>query len=61
VLTDFPLQFLMQVPLFFKAQMLPMVDFPSCNETEAAIYAETEGRETTDLSFIAKRFSLVTM
>jgi len=51
----------MQVPLFFKAQMLPMVDFPSCNETEAAIYAETEGRETTDLSFIAKRFSLVTM
>jgi len=38
-----------------------MVDFLFCNETEAATFAETEGWETTDLSFIATRLSLVPM
>jgi len=55
--------FLMQVPPFkaFILEILPMVDFLFCNETEAATFAETEGWETTDLSFIATRLSLVPM
>merc|ERR1712031_38793 len=55
--------FLMQVPPFkaFILEIMPMVDFLFCNETEAATFAETEGWETTDLSFIATRLSLVPM
>jgi adenosine kinase len=55
--------FLMQVPPFkaFILEILPMVDFLFCNETEAATFAETEGWETSDLSFIATRLSLVPM
>lgn len=53
--------FLMQVPPFkaFIAEMLPMVDYLFCNETEALTYAETEGWETTDIKFIATRLSLI--
>merc|ERR1712151_382908 len=53
--------FLMQVPPFkaFIVEILPMVDFLFCNETEARTYAETEGWETTDVSFIATRLSLI--
>merc|ERR1719248_132287 len=55
--------FLMQVPPFkaFITEIMPMVDFLFCNETEALTYAETEGWETTDLKFIATRLSLVPM
>merc|ERR1712146_561436 len=55
--------FLMQVPPFkaFILEIMPMVDFLFCNETEAATFAETEGWETTDLKFIATRLSLVPM
>merc|ERR1711976_597238 len=53
--------FLMQVPPFkaFIAEILPMVDFLFCNETEALTWAETEGWETTDIKFIATRLSLI--
>jgi len=53
--------FLMQVPPFkaFIKEILPMVDYLFCNETEAATYAETEGWEATDLDFIATRLSLI--
>merc|ERR1711870_52962 len=53
--------FLMQVPPFkaFIVEILPMVDFLFCNETEARTYAETEGWETTDAAFIATRLSLI--
>jgi adenosine kinase len=53
--------FLMQVPPFkaFITEIMPMVDFLFCNETEAATYAETEGWDTTDISFIATRLSLI--
>merc|ERR1712066_973977 len=53
--------FLTQVPPFkaFILEILPQVDFLFCNETEAATYAETEGWETTDVSFIATRLSLI--
>merc|ERR1712187_726355 len=53
--------FLMQVPPFkaFIVEILPMVDFLFCNETEARTYAETEGWETTDVAFIATRLSLI--
>lgn len=53
--------FLMQVPPFkaFILEILPMVDYLFCNETEAAMFAETEGWETTDISFIATRLSLI--
>merc|ERR1711972_238606 len=53
--------FLMQVPPFkaFISEILPMVDFLFCNETEALTYAETEGWETTDIKFIATRISLI--
>jgi len=55
--------FLMQVPPFkaFILEILPMVDYLFCNETEAAMFAETEGCETTDLAFIATRLSLIPM
>jgi len=55
--------FLMQVPPFkaFILEILPMVDYLFCNETEAAMFAETEGWETTDLAFIATRLSLIPM
>merc|ERR1712217_754872 len=55
--------FLTQVPPFkaFILESLPMVDSLFCNETEAATFAETEGWETSDLSFIATRLSLVPM
>merc|ERR1711976_944045 len=53
--------FLMQVPPFkaFILESLPMVDYLFCNETEAATFAETEGWDTTDLSFISTRLSLI--
>merc|ERR1712217_910092 len=53
--------FLMQVPPFkaFISEILPMVDYLFCNETEALTYAETEGWETTDIKFIATRISLI--
>merc|ERR1712174_193298 len=53
--------FLMQVPPFkaFITEILPKVDFLFCNETEALTFAETEGWETTDISFIATRLSLI--
>merc|ERR1711953_963341 len=53
--------FLMQVPPFkaFIAEILPMVDFLFCNETEALTWAETEGWGTSDVKFIATRLSLV--
>jgi adenosine kinase len=53
--------FLMQVPPFkaFIVEIIPMVDFLFCNETEALTYAETESWDTTDISFIATRLSLI--
>merc|ERR1712048_1079325 len=53
--------FLMQVPPFkaFITEIMPLVDFLFCNETEAATFAETEGWDTTDVKFIATRLSLV--
>jgi len=55
--------FLMQVPPFkaFILEILPMVDYLFCNETEATTFAETEGWETTDIAFIATRLSLIPM
>merc|ERR1712166_520116 len=55
--------FLMQVPPFkaFIKEVLPMVDYLFCNDTEAATYAATEGWEATDLDFIATRLSLIPM
>jgi len=53
--------FLMQVPPFkaFITEIMPLVDFLFCNETEALTYAETESWDTTDISFIATRLSLI--
>merc|ERR1711870_93261 len=53
--------FLMQVPPFkaFILEILPSVDYLFGNETEARTWAETEGWETTDVSFIATRLSLI--
>merc|ERR1712014_561379 len=53
--------FLMQVPPFkaFILEIMPLVDYLFCNETEAITYAETEGWETTDIGFIATRLSLI--
>jgi adenosine kinase len=53
--------FLMQVPPFKAVfvKTIPMVDFLFGNETEARTWAETEGWETTDVSFIATRLSLI--
>merc|ERR1711941_62205 len=51
----------MQVPPFkaLITEIMPLVDFLFCNETEALTYAETEGWETTDIKFIATRISLI--
>merc|ERR1712014_574487 len=53
--------FLMQVPPFkaFITEIMPLVDFLFCNETEALTYAETESWDTKDVSFIATRLSLI--
>jgi adenosine kinase len=53
--------FLMQVPPFkaVLVESLPFTDFLFCNETEAATWAETEGWDTTDVTFIATRLSLI--
>jgi adenosine kinase len=53
--------FLMQVPPFKACfvDTMPYVDFLFCNETEAMTWAETEGWETTDVSMIATRLSLI--
>merc|ERR1711865_754248 len=53
--------FLMQVPPFKACfvKTLPYVDFLFGNETEAATWAETEGWESKDISFIATRLSLI--
>merc|ERR1719201_1965241 len=53
--------FLMQVPPFKAVfvETMPYVDILFGNETEAATWAETEGWETTDVSFIATRLSLI--
>eukprot|EP00427_Karlodinium_veneficum_P051449 CAMPEP_0169364802 /NCGR_PEP_ID=MMETSP1017-20121227/32204_1 /TAXON_ID=342587 /ORGANISM="Karlodinium micrum, Strain CCMP2283" /LENGTH=448 /DNA_ID=CAMNT_0009462549 /DNA_START=60 /DNA_END=1407 /DNA_ORIENTATION=+ len=53
--------FLMQVPPFkaFITEIMPLVDYLFCNETEALTYAETEGWDTTDIAFIATRLSLI--
>jgi len=53
--------FLMQVPPFKAALVDTMkyVDFLFCNETEALTWAETEAWESTDISFIATRLSLI--
>jgi adenosine kinase len=53
--------FLMQVPPFkaFIKEIMPLVDFLFCNETEALTYAETEGWDCTDIGFIATRLSLI--
>jgi len=53
--------FLMQVPPFKAVfvEAIPYADFLFGNETEARTWAETEGWETTDVSFIATRLSLI--
>lgn len=53
--------FLMQVPPFkaIFVELMPFVDFLFCNETEARVWAETEGWNTTDVKFIATRLSLI--
>merc|ERR1712241_472046 len=53
--------FLMQVPPFKACfvDTMPYVDFLFGNETEARTWAETQGWDTTDVSFIATRLSLI--
>merc|ERR550537_1823744 len=53
--------FLMQVPPFKAVfvEAIPYADYLFGNETEARTWAETEGWETTDVSFIATRLSLI--
>jgi len=53
--------FLMQVPPFKAVfvEAIPHADYLFGNETEARTWAETEGWETTDVSFIATRLSLI--
>merc|ERR1712182_28207 len=53
--------FLMQVPPFKAVfvEAIPHADFLFGNETEARTWAETEGWDSTDLSFIATRLSLI--
>jgi len=53
--------FLMQVPPFKACfvNTMPLVDYLFGNETEARTWAETEGWDTTDVSFIATRLSLI--
>merc|ERR1711865_588816 len=53
--------FLMQVPPFKAVfvDAIPFADYLFGNETEATTWAETEGWETKDVSFIATRLSLI--
>jgi len=53
--------FLMEVPPFKACfvDTMPYVDFLFGNETEARTWAQTQGWDTTDVSFIATRLSLV--
>merc|ERR1712159_574867 len=53
--------FLMQVPPFKEVLVdaIPHADYLFGNETEAMTWAETEGWETKDISFIATRLSLI--
>lgn len=53
--------FLMQVPPFKACfvETMPYVDVLFGNETEAQTWAETEGWDSTDISFIATRLSLI--
>merc|ERR550537_185870 len=53
--------FLMQVPPFKAVfvEAIPYADYLFGNETEAMTWAETEGWETKDVSFIATRLSLI--
>merc|ERR1719478_565054 len=53
--------FLMQVPPFKAVfvEAIPHADYLFGNETEARTWAETEGWDTTDVSFIATRLSLI--
>jgi len=53
--------FLMQVPPFKAVfvDAIPHADYLFGNETEARTWAETEGWDTTDVSFIATRLSLI--
>jgi len=53
--------FLMQVPPFKAVfvDAIPYADYLFGNETEARTWAETEGWDTTDVSFIATRLSLI--
>merc|ERR1712178_371011 len=53
--------FLMQVPPFKAVfvDAIPYADYLFGNETEARTWAETEGWETDDVSFIATRLSLI--
>merc|ERR1712232_1198010 len=53
--------FLMQVPPFKAVfnEAIPYADYLFGNETEARTWAEVEGWETTDVSFIATRLSLI--
>mmetsp|Transcript_146354 Transcript_146354/g.258550 ORF Transcript_146354/g.258550 Transcript_146354/m.258550 type:complete len:366 (-) Transcript_146354:69-1166(-) len=55
--------FLMQVPPFKACfvKTMPYVDFLFGNEAEAITWAETEGWDTKDVSFIATRLSLIPM
>merc|ERR1712159_315532 len=53
--------FLMQVPPFKAVfvDAIPHADYLFGNETEARTWAETEGWDTADVSFIATRLSLI--
>merc|ERR1712157_124910 len=53
--------FLMQVPPFKAVfvDAIPHADYLFGNETEARTWAETSGWDTTDVSFIATRLSLI--
>merc|ERR1712093_954549 len=53
--------FLMQVPPFkaVLVETIPLTDYLFCNETEALTWAETESWDSTDISFIATRLSLI--
>merc|ERR1719163_2508277 len=53
--------FLMMVPPFkaLFVELMPNVDFLFGNETEAQTWADSEGWDTKDVSFIATRLSLI--
>ena len=55
--------FLMMVPPFkaLFVELMPNVDFLFGNETEAQTWAESEGWDSKDVSFIATRLSLIPM